>query len=46
MGRRLPSVSFRIQGETVLLRPFREQEAATLWELHPVTGIAFAVKPK
>ena len=25
-------MSFRIQGETVLLRPFREQEAATLWD--------------
>src|SRR5947207_14770545 len=32
MGRRRAPVSLRIQGETVLLRPFREQEAATLWE--------------
>ena len=25
-------MSLRIQGETLLLRPFREQEAATLWD--------------
>ncbi len=32
MGRQGPPVSVRIEGETVLLRPFREPEAATLWQ--------------